>query len=92
MSKFKQYISIEKICTLYNISLDDLEVMEEYDLIQVTYIDNALLIDMDEIAKLERYIRLYFDLGINIQGLAAIDDLLKERTMLKAELRRYKDC
>ncbi len=92
MSEFRQYISVEKLCNVYHISLDEVLIMEEHELIEVTYVEEKMLLDMDEIAKLERYMRLYSDLGVNIQGLAVINDLLDEVERLNKELCKYRKC
>ena len=90
MKEDKQYIAVKSICTLYEVSETMLISMAEYDLIEIVITDEVPHLYIEEVAKLERYMRLYLDLGINIEGLAVIKDLLEEREVLRGEILRLK--
>lgn len=90
MKKYKQYIAIKSICSLYEVSETTLISMADYDLIEIVITDEVPHLCIEHVAKLEQYIRLYLDLGINIEGLAVIKDLLDERENLKLEIARLK--
>ena len=90
MKEYKQYIAIKSICTLYEVSETMLFNMADYDLIEIIITNEVPHLAIEEIAKLERYMRLYLDLGINIEGLAVIKDLLEERDVLRREIARLK--
>jgi len=90
MKEYKQYIAVKSICTIYEVSESMLSNMADYDLIEIVITDDVPLLAIEEVAKLERYIRLYLDLGINLEGLAVIKDLLEERERLRREIIRLK--
>jgi len=91
MKEYKQYITIKSICTLYKVSENMIFSMADYDLIEIVITNKVPQLSIEEIAKLESYIRLYLDLGINIEGLAVIKDLLEEREILKREIVRLSE-
>ncbi|HOY15456.1 MAG TPA: chaperone modulator CbpM [Saprospiraceae bacterium] len=86
MSIERQFIEIQKLCTIYDVTPDLLIALEEHDLISIAYTEEAILLDVDELGKFEQWMRLHYDLGINIPGLAVIQDLLEERENLRQEL------
>jgi len=90
MKEYKQYIAVKSICTLYEVSEMMLFNMADYDLIEIVITDEVPHLSFEDVAKLERYIRLYLDLGINIEGLAVIKDLLEEREILRMEIERLR--
>ena len=90
MREYKQYIAVRSICSLYEISESMISHMADYDLIEIIFTDEVAHLCIEEVPKLERYIRLYLDLGINVEGLAVIKDLLEERDQLRREILRLK--
>ena len=90
MKEYKQYIAVKSICTIYEVSETMLSNMVDFDLIEIVITDDIPHISIDEVAKLERYIRLHFDLGVNVEGLAVIKDLLEEREKLRWEISMLK--
>ena len=90
MREYKQYIAVKSICNLYKVSETMLLNMADFDIIEVVITDDIPYLSLEEIAKLERYLRLYIDLGINVEGLAVIKDLLEERELLRKEIHLLK--
>lgn len=83
-------LTLNRVCTYYQISPDFLTSLEEYELIEIHYQADTGYLNHDQIARLERFIRLNTDLGINVQGLSVIYDLLEERSALRTELNRLR--
>ncbi|HLW31855.1 MAG TPA: chaperone modulator CbpM, partial [Aequorivita sp.] len=68
----------------------------EFGLVSVKQKQDDYFIDEDDIAEIERMFRLHNDLGINLEGLDAIKQMLerlhkleKEMNLLKKRLRLY---
>jgi hypothetical protein len=86
----RKYLSIEQICHSYQVSPSLLVAMEEYELIEIEYTNDEGYLGMEELAKLERLLRLNQDLDINVAGLCVVHELLEERKTLREELNRLK--
>lgn len=84
----KKYLSIQQICTSYQVNQSLLVALEEYELIEIEYTNEEGYLGVDELAKLERLLRLNHDLDINVAGLCVVHELLEERKMLREELNR----
>ncbi|WP_020538884.1 chaperone modulator CbpM [Lewinella cohaerens] len=84
----KKYLSIQQICHSYQVSPSLLVALEEYELIEIEYTNQEGYLGIDELAKLERLLRLNQDLDINVAGLCVVHELLEERKRLREELNR----
>jgi len=91
-------ISTEVFCTNHQIEISFISSLQEYGLVEVTTIEETSYIDVNQLQKLEKILRLYFDLDINIEGIEAITHLLNrvndmqdEITALKNRLSLYED-
>lgn len=90
-------IAIHDICVYHHVEIDFIQSLEDFGLIKTTTQKKLTFLSLDELMKLERYVRLAKDLDINLEGLHAISQLLSQvETMqneintLKAELNHYK--
>ena len=61
--------------------------LEEDGLIEVRVIDEERYLPTSQLAELERYTHLYYDLSINIAGIDAIHHMLERIELLQQEVR-----
>lgn len=94
----KQYIAARTICTEYNIEYSFVSSLDEIGLIQLEIIEQHPYVHRDQIGDLEKMIRLYTELDVNLEGIDVVFNLLrKEQTLreelvaLKNRLRLYED-
>jgi len=91
-------ILAEEFCNSHQIEISFISSLKEFGLIEVTTIKEATYIDANQLQQLEKYLRLYYDLEINIEGIEAITHLLNrvndmqdEITALRNRLNLYED-
>jgi chaperone modulatory protein CbpM len=92
----EEIIPVEMFCSYYHVELNFLETLESHGLISISYHDNQRFILKEEIAELEKYSRLHYDLSINVEGIDALKNMLEkikqlqdETEQLRARLRIY---
>ena len=90
-------ISIEDVCVHHQVQINFIQSLEEFGLIHTTVIKKSIWLDLDELSKLEKYLRLSHDLDINVEGLHAVahlltqlNDMQKEILSLRNELNYYR--
>lgn len=86
-----QIISIDTICTYYKIPASFISALEEIELIELKTIDGTLYIETTHIQTIERFIRLHFELEINIEGIDVINNLLDQVNRLQEENNQLKN-
>ncbi len=92
----KDLISTAEFCDHYHIEYSFITSLEQSGLIQITKVEETPFIDIDAINELEKYVRLHYDLNINLQGIEAIihllhrvEDMQEEIVALKNRLKIY---
>lgn len=87
MEKEKK-ISVEQCCVYYSIETSFVQQLDEHGLIQLVHSDEKTFIAHEQLPDLERYMRLHYDLEINMEGLEAIKHLLERMQYLQKEVKR----
>jgi len=89
-------ISVDEFCANHNIEISFISSMEQTGLIEITTIKEIGFINAEQLQQLEKFIRLYYDLDINLEGIETITHLLQrmnsmhdEILMLRNRLRLY---
>ncbi len=89
-------IPAEICCKHYNIELSFIQSLNQHGFIHVVSVESTQFINADELQTLEKFIRLHYDLDINIEGMEAINFLLdrvqnmqNEIAYLKSKLNVY---
>jgi hypothetical protein len=83
----KTHISIEDYCNFYSIEISFVRSLDEHGLIQLTSSDQSYHINYEQLSLLEKYMHLYYDLDINMQGIEAISHLLNKIDKMQEEIK-----
>lgn len=81
-----QLVLIDQVCVNYEIDLNFIDSLEEYGLIQLVVMDNTKYLSPDDLQYVEKMIRLRYELGINMEGIDVINNLLHQIDNLQNEL------
>jgi hypothetical protein len=79
-------ISIQQFCSHYNVPVSFINALHEYDLIEITITDNTNYLKTNQLNDVEKMMRLHYDLDINIEGIDAIYNLLKQVEDLQSQI------
>ncbi len=89
-------IPLEEFCTSHEIEISFVTSLQDSGLVEITTIKEAGFIEAAQLPRLEKFIRLYYELDINLEGIETINYLLQrinsmhdEITALKNKLRIY---
>lgn len=84
-------IIINDFCNRCHVDPSFIMELEEDGLIEIRVIDEERYLSVSQLAELERYAHLYYDLSINIAGIDAIRHMLKRIEQLQQEVRSLKN-
>jgi signal transduction histidine kinase len=82
----QKLISIQRFCKHYSIPINFINDLIAYELIEIIVEDNQDYIQLTHINKVEKIIRLHYDLDINLEGVDVIYNLLNQVDSLKKEI------
>jgi hypothetical protein len=84
-------ILIETLCPHYEIEISFFEDLFSHGLINIEIIEERRFIHQDDISDLEKMIRLYYELNVNIEGIDIVFNLLQKEKELRDELNAVKN-
>jgi len=79
-------IAIDEFCTSHNIEISFISSLQQSGLIEVTTIKEEGFIVAGQLQQLEKFIRLYYDLDINLEGIETINYLLQRIGSMQDEI------
>ena len=81
-------MKITDICKIYDVENDFINEIVEYELITPVKTGSDLFIEEDELPVLEKIINLHYDLGVNLEGIEIIMNLLERIDEMNEEINR----
>ena len=89
-------IPTEDFCSFYSIEYSFISSLRDQGLIEVKAAENKEYIMVEELQKIEKLIRLHYEMDVNVEGIDVITHLLQkmntmheEIILLKNKLRRF---
>lgn len=96
--EIKNLISIQQFCKHYKVPIAFINALNEYELVEIIVTKSEDYLKITQLNEVEKMMRLHYDLDINLEGIDAIYNLLKqveslqdEIVLLKNKLRLYED-
>ena len=84
-------VLIAQFCLHHQVEQSFMLSLHEFGLIKIVELDDESYLHEDELGKVEKIMRLYHELGINFEGIAAVTILLGQIEILQQELRATKN-
>lgn len=79
-------ISIQQFCKHYQVPVTFIKALQEYELVEITITDNENYLKTTQLHDIEKMMRLHYDLDINLEGIDAIYNLLKQVEDLQSQI------
>ena len=86
-----QKISVEQCCIYYQIETTFVQQLDEYGLIELKRSGKKQFINYEHLPDLEKFIRMHYDMAINLEGIEAITHLLNRMQHLQQEIKRLEN-
>jgi hypothetical protein len=91
-------IALDEFCASHNIEISFISSLQQSGLIEITTREESSFIEADQLKQLEKYVRLYYEMDINLEGIETINYLLQrigsmhdEILALRNRLRLYEN-
>jgi hypothetical protein len=79
-------IAIDEFCSVHDIEISFVISLSHSGLIQLKKVNDADFIESDQLYQLEKYVRLYYELDINLEGIETINYLLERIGSMQEEI------
>ena len=75
-----------EFCVHHNIELSFIHSLEEHGLIETVLVEERIFLPVSQLERLEKILRLHFDLDINIEGIETITYLLERMQGMQEQI------
>ena len=82
----KDLIPANEFCANHNIEVSFIRTLQENGLIEITTVEETGYIRKSQLQELERIVRLYFEMDINLEGIESINHLLEQINQMQDEI------
>ena len=89
-------IAVNEFCVNHNIEIAFINHLQQSGLIEICIIESKYFVEKEQLPLLEKFVRFYYDLDINLEGIETISYLLQrienlqnKIVVLKNRLRLY---
>lgn len=87
----KELISIQKVIVHHNLDEQFIESIESFQLIEIVVKDTDKYVYVEQLPTLEKIIRLYYDLEVNMQGIDVINNMLDRMDMMRKTIQQLEN-
>lgn len=84
----KRYILVKQYCENTDIEDAFVQKCHEYGIVEFEYREQQLFLSEKDIIEIEKNFRLHRDLGINYEGLDALQQMMKRVTNLETQIKQ----
>jgi len=79
-------VAVNEFCTCHNIEISFISSLQQNGLIEIATIQETEFIDVDQLQQVEKFIRFYYDLDINLEGIETISHMLRRMNKMQDEI------
>jgi hypothetical protein len=79
-------VLLQQFCLHHEVELSFIDSLHEYGLITIVVFNDDKYILADDLKEIEKMAHFYYELGINIEGIEVIINLLLQNDRLRKEL------
>jgi len=80
-------IPVSQFCTHYEVEYTFIESLSEFGLVEIITIEEDSFIPQEIMPDLEKMVRLYLDLNLNVEGIDVVNHLLHKIASMQEEIK-----
>ena len=84
-------IAVNEFCINHNIEISFLNLLQQNGLIEISTIESNYFVAKEQLPQLEKYVRFYYEMDINLEGIETISYLLERIENLQNENTKLKN-
>ncbi len=87
----KELINVQKVIVYHNLDEQFIESIESFQLIEFVVKDANKYVYAEQLPALEKIIRLYYDLEVNMQGIDVINNMLNRMDVMHKTIQQLQN-
>ena len=82
----EEMVAADEFCIHHNIELSFIYSLKDSGLVEVTSIGEKIFVPVSQLGPLERLVRLYYEMDINLEGIETITYLLQQMNDMQQQI------
>lgn len=82
----EELIPAADFCTHHRIEVSFLQSLQDYGLVEMQTLHETAYLQPDQVAAVEQYMHLHYDLDVNFEGLDVIQHILQRMEVMRQEM------
>lgn len=78
-------VALNDFCASHNIEISFINSLQQSGLVEIVTVRKVCFISVEQLNQLERIVRLYYEMDINLEGIETITHLLQQIQLLQSE-------
>jgi hypothetical protein len=87
----EEMVAANEFCLSHNVEISFLHSLSESGLLEITTVEKTVFISKDHLPELEKWVRLHYDMDINLEGIETIHHLLQQIKTMQEEMKTLKN-
>jgi hypothetical protein len=79
-------VAVDAFCASHNIEISFISSLQQKGLIEIITKEQTFFIETEQLPQVEKFIRFYYDLDINIEGIETISHMLERIRSMQDEI------
>ena len=82
----EEMVAADEFCIHHNIELSFIYSLKDSGLVEMTSIEEKIFVPVSQLGHLERLMRLYYEMDINLEGIETITYLLQQMNDMQQQI------
>ena len=87
----EEMIVVNEFCICHNIEPGFISALQQSGLIEVTQAEEKMYLHKNQLPNLEKIVRLYYEMDINLEGIETITYLLSRMNQMQQDIMQLKN-
>lgn len=84
----EEMIAADEFCMYHKIELSFIHSLKDSGLIEIYMVEEKVFLPVSQLSHLERLVRLYYEMDINLEGIETITHLLQRMNDMQQQIRQ----
>ena len=84
----EEMIAAEEFCTHHQVEMSFIYSLKDSGLLDVSILEERVFVPLTQLSQLEKMVRLYYEMDINLEGIETITYLLERMHHMQQEIRQ----
>ena len=84
-------ITAKEFCIHHNVEMTFIQSLGESGLVEIIQTEEEICVPMHQLPQLEKMVRLYYEMDINMEGIETINHLLNRMNEMQQEIVRLQN-